>query len=195
MQNKTGLIFTIILLTTLAYSITSNAEDVTDPQFSDYQTKVSTGPFAKKIILSNQQKEFSPNWKKAVQSELNKPVNFAGHYRLYTNFGGQGKECFRDSWVCGWVIDKFSGEIVSNLPKDDDGSDIYAGTGDNGTPVGIPFEIDAYKDSSMVVITGQAIPASKDPHDNPICKSAVFKFDNNKFIKLTESVDGCKIDE
>ncbi|OAT18074.1 hypothetical protein M979_1903 [Buttiauxella noackiae ATCC 51607] len=47
----------------------------------------------------------------------------------------------------------------------------------------------------MAVITGQAIPASKKTDEDPICKSAVFKFDDTKFIKLTESIDGCKIDE
>jgi len=127
------------------------------------------------------------------QEELNKPVNFAGNYRLYTAFGGHGKECCRDNWVCGWVIDKLTGKIESELPYDD-GRNVYADIGDNGTPIGIAFEINAYKNSTLAVITGQTIPIN-DASKSYICKSAVYNFTKNKFEKIIESKSGCKIDE
>lgn len=115
--------------------------------------------------------------------QLDKSINFSGHYILYTSFGGHGKECERDNWVCGWVIDKLTGKVESELPKDD-----------NDTPVGLPFEVNAYKDSSMLLITGQSIPATSASNDSPTCKSAVFNFTGNKSIKLTESTIGCRVD-
>lgn len=178
-----------------AYSILTFANDPSNPQFSDYQIAVSLGPFARKVHFDSEQKTYSKDWKKSILDELNRPVNFAGHYRLYTATGGRGSECANAAWVCGWVIDKLTGKIVSKLPKDTDGSSIYASVGDNGTPVGYPFEIYLYKDSTMVVITGQAIPADKSMNDNPGCKTVVYNFKNNEFEKLVESDDGCKIDK
>ena len=176
-------------------SFTLNANNDINPQFSDYQTSVYSGPFATNITLSKEQEVFSERWKKSIRKELNKPVNFAGRYRVYFMTGGYGKECLNESWICGWVIDKVTGQIVSGLPQDDDGSNTYASIGDNGTPVGLPFEIDAYKDSAMMLITGQAIPLKNDENDSPVCKSVAFSFENNKFKKLVESKEGCNIDE
>ena len=192
MEYKITMINTIILLI-FTYPFIANSNSATNPQFSDFQIEVSTGPFATTILLSNQQEKFSTQWKNTMQEELNKPVNFAGHYRLYTAFGGHGKECSRDNWVCGWVIDKLTGKIESELPYDG-GSNVYADIGDNGTPVGIAFEINAYKNSTLAVITGQAIPIN-DASKNYICKSVVYNFTKNKFKKIIESKDGCKVDE
>lgn len=185
----------VFMVFVFVYSVLTFANDPSNPQFSDYQTAVSSGPFAKKAHFNGEQQTYSQDWKQSIQHELNKPVNFAGHYRLYTAAGGRGSECANEAWICGWVIDKFTGKIVSKLPKDTDGSSVYASTGDNGTPVGYPFESDAYKDSTMVVITGQAIPADENMNDNPVCKSAVYNFKNNEFEKLVESDDGCEIDK
>lgn len=149
-----GVLFIFIMC---AYSKVSFANVVLDPQFSDYETNVSSGPFAKKVYFDIEQQSFSKKWKERIQLELNKPVNFDGHYRIYTFSGGYESECPNEAWVCGWVIDKFTGKVVSKLPKDIDGSSIYASVGDNGTPVGYPFEIDFYKDSTMIIVTGQAI--------------------------------------
>ncbi|EHI7918817.1 hypothetical protein J9M50_004815, partial [Salmonella enterica] len=89
-----------------------------NPQFSDYPVAVSTGPFAKNIALSAEQQSYTNKWKQTMQRELAKPVNFAGHYRLYLSWNGElPKECGDNRWVCGWVIDKTSGEIVSELPE------------------------------------------------------------------------------
>ena len=131
---------------------------------------------------------------KNMDIQIDQSINFSGHYILYTSFGGHGKECERDNWVCGWVIDKLTGKVESELPKDDNGSNIYADIGDNDTPIGLPFEVNAYKDSSMLLITGQSIPATSASNDSPTCKSAVFNFTGNKFIKLTESTIGCRVD-
>ena len=191
MVNKKNLFKSALGVLVATYTIFSAASDSSDPQFLDYQTAVSSGPFSKKVQLNSEQRTYSLNWKESIQSELNKQVNFSGHYRLFTAVGGKGKECSNEAWVCGWVIDKITGRIVSS---DNDGSNVYASVGDNGTPVGYPFEVDAYKDSSMIVITGQAIPLDKRANDNPVCKSVVYKFKDNEFVKLIESEDGCNID-
>ncbi|MGV3345339.1 hypothetical protein ACGVWS_06185 [Enterobacteriaceae bacterium LUAb1] len=194
MVNKKTLFKSALVVLIATYTIFSAASDSSDPQFSDYQTVVSSGPFSNKIHLNSKQQTYSLNWKQSIQSELSKQVNFSGHYRLFTTVGGKGKECSNEAWVCGWVIDKITGEVVSALPGDNDGSHGYASVGDNGTPVGYPFEVDAYKDSSMMVITDQAIPSDKNSNDSPTCKSVVYNFKDNKFVKLIESEDGCNID-
>ncbi|EFA5471261.1 TPA: hypothetical protein SHY07_005221 [Escherichia coli] len=183
-SNKFLLFVSCMLLSFVAYS-----QDSSNPQFSDYLVPVSNGPFEKNIHFNKEQENYSQHWKNAVQEELKKPVNFAGHFRIYTAFGGHGKECLRDNWVCGWVIDKLSGEVVATLPSDNNGSYNYADVSDNGTPVGLPFEIDTYKNSSMIAITGQSISVSKS--DSPVCKTTLFNFNNNKYVKLIESPDGC----
>ncbi|HCO5165327.1 TPA: hypothetical protein N8124_004925 [Escherichia coli] len=182
--NKFLLFVSCMLLPFVAYS-----QDSSNPQFSDYLVPVSNGPFEKNIHFNKEQENYSQHWKNAVQEELKKPVNFAGRFRIYTAFGGHGKECLRDNWVCGWVIDKLSGEVVATLPSDNNGSYNYADVSDNGTPVGLPFDIDTYKNSSMIAITGQSISVSKS--DSPVCKTTLFNFNNNEYVKLIESLDGC----
>jgi hypothetical protein len=194
MRYSKSVIALLILFLSATYSVIVNSKVSFDPQFYNFEVKVKNGPYAKNILLNSEQEKFSTKWKRAMQEQLDKPVNFSGHYRLHTAFGGQGMECMKDNWVCGWVIDKLTGKVVSELPKDDNGSNIYVDVGDNGTPMGLPFEIDAYKDSTMLVITGQAIPATSDATDSPICKSVIFNFEGNKFVKIVESIDGCKRD-
>lgn len=194
MRYSKSVIALLILFFSATYSFIVNSEVSFDPQFSNFEVKVKSGPYAKNILLNSEQENFSSKCKRAMQEQLYKPVNFSGHYRLYIAFGGQGIECMKDNWVCGWVIDKLTGKVVSGLPKDDNGSNVYADVGDNGTPVGLIFEIDAYKDSTMLIITGQSIPATSDATDSPICKSIIFNFEDNKFVKLAEFIDGCNRD-
>jgi len=172
MRYSKSVIALLILFLSATYSVIVNSEVSFDPQFYNFEVKVKSGPYAKNILLNSEQEKFSTKWKRAMQEQLDKPVNFSGHYRLHTAFGGQGMECMKDNWVCGWVIDKLTGKVVSELP----------------------IEIDAYKDSTMLVITGQAIPATSDATDSPICKSVIFNFEGNKFVKIVESIDGCKRD-
>ncbi len=185
-----------IVIITLSMLLSHNglSREVSNPQFSDYQVEVSKGPFRKKIFINKEQEGYSAHWKRNMQKQLNSPINYAGHFRIYTQFGGHGKECLRDYWVCGWVIDKLTGKIVATLPVDDNGSNHYAGVADNGTPVGLPFEMDAYRNSSMIAITGQSIPLKKGMDDSSFCKTALFDFKSNKYIKLTESIEGCNLE-
>lgn len=195
MANKMTLFKSVFIIIFTTHAIVSLANDQSNPQFSDFQSTVSLGPFANEIHLTSKQETYSASWKNSVRSELVEPANLAGHYRIFTLPGGKGIECLNEAWVCGWVIDKITGRIVSELPKDNNGSDIYASIGDNGTPVGYPFELDTYNDSSMIIITGQAIPLSKKENDNPICKSMVYNFSEGKFDKLIESTDGCNVED
>ncbi len=184
----------VIITLSMLFSHNVLSQGVSNPQFSDYQVEVSKGPFENKIFINKEQEWYSAQWKRNMEKQLNSPINFAGHFRVYTEFGGHGKECLRDNWVCGWVIDKLTGKIVATLPVDDNGSNHYADVADNGTPVGLPFEMDAYKNSSMIAITGQSIPLKKGMDDSPVCKTALFNFKGDKYIKLTESIEGCNLE-
>lgn len=180
----------VVLLVFLApFRVSANG--MVNPQFSDFIVEVSNGPFAKKIVLSKTQEGYSNFWKLEIDNQLKKPINFSGHYILYTSYGGHGAECKSEGWVCGWLIDKLTGKIVSELPKDDNGSSVYASLSDNGTPIGLPFEVDSYKDSSMIAIIGQSIPISNPEDDTSVCKSVIFNFTGVKFVKLMEALDGC----
>ncbi|EOV0836714.1 hypothetical protein ACOHOT_004154, partial [Cronobacter sakazakii] len=115
------------------------SKDILNPQFSDYLVSVSNGPFESKIHFNQVQETYSEYWKSIMQEQLNKPVNFAGHFRIYTTLGGHGRECAHSNWVCGWVIDKKTGEVVATLPADINGNNSYYEISDNGTSVGLPF--------------------------------------------------------
>ncbi|EJQ2009545.1 hypothetical protein SNN53_004163 [Cronobacter sakazakii] len=165
------------------------SKDILNPQFSDYLVSVSNGPFESKIHFNQVQETYSEYWKSIMQEQLNKPVNFAGHFRIYTTLGGHGRECAHSNWVCGWVIDKKTGEVVATLPADINGNNSYYEISDNGTSVGLPFAVDAFKNSSMIAITGQPIPKNKIV--NSVCKTTLFNFNNGQYIKLLESIEGC----
>ena len=181
----------LVVLLVFFASFMVPANGIANPQFSDFIVEVSKGPFAKKIVLSEVQKSYSNFWKLEIDKQLKKTINFSGRYIIYTSYGGYGVECKFEGWVCGWVIDKLTGKVVSELPMDDNGSSIYAGLSDNGTPVGLPFEVDSYKGSSMIAIIGQSIPMSSSEGDAPVCKSVLFNFTGVKFVKLVEALDGC----
>lgn len=87
------------------------------PEFKDYPADINKGPFTTRLDLSSEQEKYSSYWKKITNSELKKPVNFAGHYRIYTDDKSTGNECLdHQGGVCGWVIDKLSGTVVVQLP-------------------------------------------------------------------------------
>ncbi|NHV88768.1 hypothetical protein G9X53_05385 [Cronobacter dublinensis] len=183
-KNKSILVVMCIFMSFKAFSKYSP-----NPQFSDYQVSVSNGPFEKKIHFNKEQESYSSYWKISMQKQLNESVNFAGHFIIYTAYGGHGKECVRDNWVCGWVIDKETGRIVATLPADDNGSNSYFDISDNGTPVGLPFKVETYKNSSIIAIIGQSTPQRK--NDNPVCKTILYNFTKGKYMKLRESLEGC----
>lgn len=161
------------------------------PQSSDYPVAVSEGPFAKNIELTATQQGYTDKWKQVMQRELVKSVNFAGHYRLYLSRNGElPKECGDSRWVCGWVIDKATGKVVSELPAFN-GNHAYFSYHDNGTPAPEEFAPDFYPRSSMLWMNGSNIPASGNG-DNK-CNYIAYNFKNNNFTTL-EIGDECDVD-
>lgn len=169
------------------------------PSFANYAVNISVGPFAGTLHLTDDQEHYSEHWKNRATSELRKPENFAGHYRIFTSSNNQGNECIdHDGGICGWIIDKLSGRIVASLPSNN-GTSVYNQVADNGTPVGEEFRLNAKKNSTLLVLTGQAIPQKlehdKDglPITNP-CETTYHNFKNNQFIKVFVDKNGCNTD-
>lgn len=175
----------------------SQAREKTPPVPTDYPVSVSSAPFSNVLILTNEQKGYSERWKKNAREELSKPVNFAGKYRLFTYTGISEKEC-PGGGVCGWVIDKTSGQIVSELPATGD-SHVYNQVGDNGTPTGIDFRALFNSNSLLFSLTAQTMPKeisfdnNGEPTGSP-CETNYYKFENNKFIRVFEDKNGCHVD-
>lgn len=181
----------ILLGFTLLVSACSVFADKDNPQFSDYPVVVSKGPFAKKIALSTEQQNYTDKWKQTMLRELAKPVNFAGHYRLYLSWNGElPKECGDERWVCGWVIDKTSGEIVSELPEFN-GNHAYFSYHSDGTPVPVELMTEFYPKSSLIWIEGSNIPSSG-KIDNK-CENIAYTFNNSKFITVLDAGE-CEVD-
>ncbi|WP_261640579.1 hypothetical protein [Erwinia mallotivora] len=169
------------------------------PQFKDYPADINKGPFSNKLDLSGEQEKYSRHWKKITKNELKEPVNFAGHYRIYTDDKSSGNECLdHQGGVCGWVIDKLSGKIVAQLPAVA-GTNVYQQVADNNTPVGEDFRIDTQKSSSLMILTGQAIPQKIEYNDNGIpitnpCQTTYYILENEEFSKVFEDKKGCAAD-
>lgn len=158
---------------------------------------VSHGPFAKNLVLTEKQENYSAWWKENIKKELNKPVNFAGKYRLFVSKGGHGTECAYDYWICGWVIDKLSGKVISTLPTSPEGGNSYAEFVDNGTSNGIGFEYFVTKDSSSITIKGRAVNAPlRDKNGNfsiPKCRLIQYNFDGSNYSIIKEIDNGCNL--
>lgn len=158
---------------------------------------VSNGPFTKELVLRDSQNGFSPWWKENVEVELSKPVNFAGKYRLFVSPGGHGKECPHDYWVCGWVIDKTTGEVVSTLPTSPEGGNCYAESVDNGTSDGLKFNVIAYADHTSLTIIGRAVNVPLRDADGdflvPECRSIKYNFDGKNYAIIKEEDNGCNL--
>lgn len=166
-------------------------------QLNSDVANVSNGPFTEKLVLSDAQNDFSSWWKDKVKSELGKPVNFAGRYRLFVSPGGHGNECIHDYWICGWVIDKTTGEIVATLPTSPEGGNVYAEAVDNGTSDGLKFKVTASKDRTSLTITGRAVNAPlRDANGEfsvPECRSIKYNFDGKKYAIIKEEDNGCNL--
>lgn len=161
------------------------------PHFKDYTVFISPGPFAKKIIFSNEQKNNSSKWKIIMQRELMKVVNFSGHYVVYISRKGEfPEECGNNGWVCGWIIDKNSGRVVSELPSFN-GNTRYFSTIDNGTPSPDQFNIEFYAKSSMLWISGQNIPVNGSANEVR-CANTAYNFNMDSFVKLFSGK--CEVD-
>lgn len=161
-----------------------------DPQFSDYPIKVSSGPFVKSVSLNDKQ-QHTESWKELIQAEILKPVNFSGHYRVAISKNGKlPKDCGNDGWVCGWVIDKLTGKVVSELPEFNNNTKYFSSI-DNGTPSPDPFDMEIYPNSSMIWISGQNSPKNQNGGDVK-CANTAYEFKNNNFKKLISA--RCEID-
>lgn len=165
----------------------------------DNSVRISEGPFAQAISLNSEQETYSNWWKKEINVQLSKPVNFAGHYRLYVTTGGHGSECLHDYWVCGWVLDKLTGKVVSTLPRSPEGGDSYIEAVDDGTPTGLKFKFTTQKNSAELTIQGRAAnaPLQRDngDYETPECRLITYKFNGNDFDVLNEVSNGCNLPE
>ncbi|ELY5826225.1 hypothetical protein ACMSZW_003292 [Cronobacter turicensis] len=162
-----------------------------NPQFSDYSVTISSGPFTENIVLASKQQHFTDKWKHIMQRELVKKVNFAGHYRLYLSWNGElPQECGDERWVCGWVIDKTTGKIVSELQQFN-GNTHYRPYHDNGTPVPEAFEPAFHPQSTMLWINGNTAPSSN--LNNLKCEYRIYNFKENIFSLIDHGYP-CDID-
>lgn len=128
-----------------------------------------------------------------MQHELKEPVNFAGHYRVYLSWNGElPKECGDDTWVCGWILDKKTAEVVSTLPEFN-GNTAYRPYSDNGTPRPDEFAPGFYPTSTMFWVQGTTMPAtSTDAVATTICGIVTYNFKSNKFILIFHGK--CEVD-
>lgn len=188
-KNKNILPYLFILLCSL----------MADAKSIENSVIVSKGPFAQLVSLNSEQEAYSSWWKKQINSQLNKPVNFAGHYRLFVTSGGHGSECLRDYWVCGWVIDKLTGKVVTTLPKSPEGGNSYVEAVDDGTPTGLKFKYTAKESSAELTIQGRAAnaPLQRENGDFviPECRLITYRFDGSNFNTLNEVSNGCSLSE
>ncbi|MGE4802448.1 hypothetical protein AB8989_18950 [Yersinia hibernica] len=163
------------------------SEEINVPEFKDNKVEINKGLFSKRITLTQTQQNYSSKWKDIMQKELTEKVNFAGHYRLYISKGGVlTKECGVNGWVCGWIIDKRNGEVISELPLFNENTNYYS-TIDNGTPSPDPFFIEFYPDSNLIWINGENIPKSKVgniSYSDKKCSNNAYVFKENHFNKI-----------
>lgn len=168
-----------------------HAADNPPPNFSSHSVNISSGPFVKNVNFSKQQNSYSAKWKKLMQNAVLKPVNFSGYYVIYISTKGElPEECGDDGWVCGWIIDKLSGKVVSELPTFN-GNTKYYSIIDYGTPSPDLFDAEFYAKSSMLWIRGQNIPAHGRTGDVR-CANVAYDFKSDLFIKLFSGE--CEID-
>lgn len=148
-----------ILVTLLLFTTLSKSEQI--PTFDGNKVLLSQGPFAKSLSLTNEQIKNSESWKNIIHKELLKEVNFAGHYRIFISKRGEfPSECGVDGWVCGWIIDKSNGHVVSELPMFNGNTKFYS-TIDNNTPSPTLFSIEFYPMSNLLWLNGENVPRNK----------------------------------
>lgn len=183
--NKVFLFFPMFLL------LIAHAEENTPPKFSSYPVNIEHSTFVEKVNFSDRQKMYSEKWKKLMRNSILKPVNFSGHYVIYiSKLGELPEECGNDGWVCGWIIDKINGKVISELPAFN-GNTKYYSIIDNGTPSPDLFDAEFYATSSMLWIRGQNIPANGKAGEDK-CANVAYDFKSDLFIKLFSG--NCEID-
>lgn len=171
--------------------LTAHADVNTPPNFSSYPVSLNQGAFVDDVNFSDQQEKYSEKWKKLMRKSILNPVNFSGHYVVYISKNGElPEECGDDGWVCGWIIDKINGKIISELPAFN-GNTKYYSIIDNGTPSPDLFDAEFYSTSSMLWIRGQNIPANGKAGEER-CANVAYDFKSDLFIKLFSGE--CEID-
>lgn len=182
MRNNKMKAFFLILMPCYAF-----ADDNPLPHFNDHHIEISSGPFAKTLQLSAEQQHHSKKWQEIMRQELSKEVNFAGHYRLYLSKEGElPDECGGEEWICGWIIDKTTGSVVTELPVFNGNSSYYS-TIDNGTPSPYLFLAEFHPDSNMLWVDGENIPKLKNhalSSGDKKCANNAYVFQQNKFSLL-----------
>lgn len=186
--NKTLLCFLLLSISSLTYGV---------PQVNSYKISVSHGPFAKDLSLSSIQQGYTSKWRLIMQQQLAEQVNYAGHYRLYVGYGEDlPNECGSDRPLCGWIIDKITGQVVSELPEfisnandmrhpsKEQGCAVYSPGADNDPPppgAMADFPI-FYRDSSLLWING-SLSSAPNPNDDK-CEYQIYDFKGDKLKNL-----------
>lgn len=180
-----------LLCFTFILSFAITAEGGADYKYPDFHVKIISEGFSDKVNFSDDQEGYSAKWKDYIQSELIKPVNFSGHYRVAISKDGVLlQDCGSKEWVCGWVLDKISGRVVSELPVFN-GNSRYFSTIDNGTPSPDLFSTEFYPNSSMMWVSGQNRP-KKTKRGGVRCANSIYEFKGGVFIRLDSG--RCEID-
>ncbi len=122
-------LFSLLLLSSAAFAAT--------PQFSSY--KIDDIYAAKNAPLVNSETA-GAQWKDLRRAAAKQPVNFAGHYILFTGDCGGAS-------VCGEVINAKTGVVVRSLPN------AYLAYNEDTEE---SFDIDYKVDSKLIIITGLA---------------------------------------
>ncbi|EOC0210762.1 hypothetical protein ACI0YR_004260, partial [Cronobacter dublinensis] len=99
-------IFKLLITVVIFMPLSLLADKIYLPRFKDYPVELSSGPFASTLKLTSKQQLFSKAWRDKIFSELNKGVNFAGHYRLYVSRGWDLKKSveIKGGFVVGLLI-------------------------------------------------------------------------------------------
>lgn len=182
-----------LFIAAICFSALANEGDA--PKFKEHNVLLSHGPFTTKIHLTSEQLKKSEAWKSLMQKQLSEKANFAGHYRLYISGKGElPKDCGVNGWVCGWIVDKETGTVVSELPSFNGNSKYYS-TIDNGTPSPDLFSAEFYPNSNLIWINGENIPKNKVGNissGDKKCSNSAYLFNNNSFHNIFEGE--CEID-
>ncbi|WDG81376.1 hypothetical protein PUP68_00305 [Pseudomonas chlororaphis] len=121
------------------------------------------------------QDEPGDNWVEDRKEAIKQPVDFAGHYVVYTNGCGGGA-------ICGEILDVETGEVVASFPN------AYYILGDDGKA---PFTAVHKPDSRLLIVIGVAadpevgLKGESLPSKN---RQRFYEFSNNelRLVKVIE---------
>ncbi|MPR00765.1 hypothetical protein F0169_00980 [Pseudomonas sp. MAFF 212408] len=111
------------------------------------------------------------NLEEVRKNALKVPVNFAGHYVIYTTGCG-------GSTLCGEILDVKTGEVVESFPN------AYYIDGEDGTA---PFSAASEPDSRLLIITGVAADTETGMKGEELdqgSRQRYYEFLNNKLLLI-----------